>query len=149
MQDRLLQAGRRLELEQVVGRVDHHLHANALALHLAQPLGKERHVEDEDHVGCTQRLQRALAFADCGNADARPAGNGIDAHLVDVEAHFLGRSEGGLDVLAAGAEIADDGDSLAGADAAQLELLAEEPGQAARVDFLRADRGMHGYGSIG
>ena len=114
MQDRLLQAGRRLELVEIVGRVDHHLHANALALHLAQPLGKERHVEDQDHVGGAERLQRALALADRRHADAGPARDGVDAHLVDVEAHFLGRGEGGLDVLAAGAEVADDGDGLAG-----------------------------------
>ena len=142
MQDRFLQAGRRLKLVEIVGRVDHHLHTNApCPCTSRQPLGKERHVEDQDHVGGAERLQRALALADRRNADAGPARDGVDAHLVDVEAHFLGRGEGGLDVLAAGAEIADDGDGLAGTDTAQVELLAEQPGQAsAGFNLLCADR---------
>ena len=33
---------------------------------LAQPLGEQRHVEDQDHVGGAERLERALALADVG-----------------------------------------------------------------------------------
>ena len=48
-----------------------------------------------------------------GHADRGPAGQRVDAELVDVGAERLGSGESGLNVLAPGAEIGNDGDRFA------------------------------------
>ena len=58
-------------------------------------------MKNDDDVGRTQRIKRALALADGGHADPGPARNRVDAHFVDVGAEFIGGGKSGLDVLAA------------------------------------------------
>ena len=49
-----LEARRRHELLQVVGRIDDHQHARAAVEHLLQPFGEQRHVEDHQRsAACT------------------------------------------------------------------------------------------------
>ena len=143
MDHSLLEAGRRLQLFQIIWRVDDHLHADACLLHLAQPLCEERHMEDHDHVALHQCIQRPLALANGGHAHLGPAGDHVDAHLVDVEAHLVCGGKGGLNVLSARAKVGYDRHGLTGADLAQLELLAKQRSQLGRVHFLSADSSLH------
>ncbi len=147
MEHRVLQAGRRHQLLEIIRRVDDHQHAHTRRPHLLEPAREQRHVEDHDHVGVAQRFERALALADRGHADLGPARDHVDAHLIDVGALLLRRRERRLDVFAAGGEIGDAGDGLALGDVAQLELLAEKSGELAGIELLRTERGMLHRGS--
>src|SRR5438874_6720333 len=138
-----LEAGGRHQLLEIVRRVDDHQHARATVHHLLQPLGEERHVEDDNHVRRAYRFQRACALADGRHAHLGPRRQGIDAELVDVGAEVVRRREGGLDVLPPRGEIAHDGDRLAFAHFAQLQFPAIELPELRRVDLLRAETGLH------
>jgi hypothetical protein len=102
-------------------------------------------VEDQHHVAGEDRLERAFAFTDGGDADLGPARDGVDAHLVDVDAEVVGGGERGLDVPATRAQIADDSDGVARFALAQLELLAKQRCELGRIDLLRADCGLDDF----
>ena len=73
-----------------------------------------------------------------GTPTLGPARDGVDAHLVDVGAHFVGGGKRRLDVFATGAEIADDGDGLALLHLRHFELLSEQIGQPTGIELLNA-----------
>jgi hypothetical protein len=122
----LLEAGRRHQLFELVGGVDHHEHAGAGVARLLEPAREQRNVQADQHVGRLDRLQRALALADGGDADLGPRRHGVDAHLVDVGAEVFRRREGRLHVVAPRPEIAEQDDGLALLHVAEPEFLAEQ-----------------------
>src|SRR5712691_11443050 len=122
----LLEAGRRHERLQLVGAVDHHEHPGAGVARLLEPAREQRDVQADQHVGRLDRLERALAAPDRLDPDLGPRRHGIDAHLVGVGTEIFRHREGGGNVVAAGAEIAQQHDGLALPDVAELEFLAEE-----------------------
>jgi hypothetical protein len=136
---RVLQAARRHELFEIVGRVDNHQHAGARVHDLLEPLGEQRHVKDHDDVCGLHRLQRSLALADRRHPDLGPRRYRIHAHLVDIAAERLGGGEGGFDIFAPRGQIADARHGLARLHLAHLELLLEQECEFSRIDFRRTN----------
>ena len=54
--DGVFKPRRGLQIEQVVRRINHHLHTYAVVHHLFQPSGEQGNMEDQNHVGDHQRL---------------------------------------------------------------------------------------------
>ena len=75
-----------------------------------------------DLIASSVPLQRPTV----STPDLGPGRHGVDAHLVGVGAEILRRREGGGDVVAPRAEIAQQHDGLALLHVAELEFLAEQ-----------------------
>ena len=139
MHDRLLEAGRRHQLLELVRPVDHHQHARAGVARLLQPAREQRDVQADQHVGRLDRFERALAAADRLDADLGPRRHGVDAHLVGVGAEILGGGEGRAHVFAPRSEIAQQDDRLALLHVAKLEFPPEQHRELGVIDGF-----MHG-----
>ena len=139
MHHRLLEAGRRHQLLELVRPVDHHQHAGAGVARLLQPAREQRDMQADQHVGRLDRLERALAAADRFDADLGPGRHGVDAHLVGVGAEILRGREGRADVIAPRAEVAQQDDRLALLHIAELEFPPKQHGELGVVDGF-----MHG-----
>ena len=145
--DRFLEALGRLQLLQIVGRIDDHLDPRPAVHHLFQPLGEQRRVKNDHHVGRLHRVERALALSDGRHAHLCPRRYAVDAHLVDIGAEILGRGERALDIGPARRQIAQARHGLTRFHIAKLELPAEQQRELAGVDLLSA-LGDVGHGDL-
>ncbi len=69
------------------------------------------------------------------HTDLGPTRDRVDAHLVGVGTEFVRSGEGRLDIFAAGAEVGDERNRVAGFHLAQFELALVEHRELGGVDF--------------